>query len=199
MLTFLLSVHFLLAVLIIILVMIQKHESDGVLGSGGGSAGKMFSVRGQANFLTRATAVLMTLFLLNCIFMAKLVKGTPRSKSLIDEAGDTVSSQGSDRFGPFKGSSPKKAEKKEGEKTEAEEGAQKEDDSEKEGSATEGDGAQNKEKTSPVTEEPIVAKEESAAAAVPITKDSDATIPANDNNVPEQEESVRDESDSKTQ
>lgn len=97
MLTFLLSFHFLLAVLIIGLVLIQKHESDGILGTGG-SAGKVFSVRGQANLLSRSTAVLMTLFFLNCIVMAKMVKHSPRTKSLIDEAGDMVSSTRSDRF-----------------------------------------------------------------------------------------------------
>lgn len=104
MLTFLLCFHFLLAILIIGLVLIQKHEADGVLGTGG-SAGKVFSVRGQANLLSRSTAVLMTLFFLNCLVMAKLVKHSPRTRSLIDEAGDIASSTGSDRFGPFKNTS----------------------------------------------------------------------------------------------
>lgn len=97
MLTFLLCFHFLLAILIIGLVLVQKHESDGVLGTGG-SAGKVFSVRGQANLLSRSTAILMTLFFLNCLVMAKMVKHSPRTKSLIDEAGDMVTSQGSDRL-----------------------------------------------------------------------------------------------------
>ena len=65
MLSFLLAIHFLLAILIIGLVLIQKHESDGILGTGGGGAGKIFSVRGQANLLTRSTAALMTLFFIN--------------------------------------------------------------------------------------------------------------------------------------
>ena len=85
MLSFLLAIHFLLAVLIIGLVLIQKHESDGILGTGGGGAGKVFSVRGQANLLTRSTAVLMTLFFINCLVMAKMVKHTPQQGSLIDK------------------------------------------------------------------------------------------------------------------
>lgn len=113
MLTFLLCLHFLLAILIIGLVLVQKHESDGVLGTGG-SAGKVFSVRGQANLLSRSTAVLMTFFFLNCLVMAKMVKNSPREKSLIDEAGDIASSAGSDRFGPFKGSSRKSDDKRKG-------------------------------------------------------------------------------------
>ena len=85
MLSFLLAVHFLLAILIIGLVLLQKHEADGVLGTGGsGGAGKMFSVRGQANLLTRSTAVLMTLFFINCLIMAKMVKHTPHKESIID-------------------------------------------------------------------------------------------------------------------
>lgn len=85
MLSFLLAIHFLLAILIIGLVLIQKHESDGILGTGGGEAGKIFSVRGQANLLTRSTAVLMTLFFINCLIMAKMVKHTPQQGSLIDK------------------------------------------------------------------------------------------------------------------
>lgn len=85
MLSFLLAIHFLLAILIIGLVLIQKHESDGILGTGGGGAGKVFSVRGQANLLTRSTAVLMTLFFINCLVMAKMVKHTPQQGSLIDK------------------------------------------------------------------------------------------------------------------
>lgn len=85
MLSFLLAIHFLLAVLIIGLVLIQKHELDGILGTGGGGAGKVFSVRSQANLLTRSTAVLMTFFFINCLVMAKMVKHTPQQGSLIDK------------------------------------------------------------------------------------------------------------------
>lgn len=85
MLSFLLAIHFLLAILIIGLVLIQKHESDGILGTGGGGAGKIFSVRGQANLLTRSTAILMTIFFVNCLVMAKMVKHTPQQGSLIDK------------------------------------------------------------------------------------------------------------------
>lgn len=85
MLSFLLAVHFLLAILIIGLVLLQKHDADGVLGTGGsGGTGKMFSVRGQANLLTRSTAVLMTFFFINCLVMAKMVKHTPHKESIID-------------------------------------------------------------------------------------------------------------------
>jgi preprotein translocase subunit SecG len=85
MLSFLLAVHFVLTISIIGLILLQKHDSDGALGSsGGGAASGMFSVRGQANILTRLTAVLMTIFVLNCLLMAKIAKRAPLKESVID-------------------------------------------------------------------------------------------------------------------
>jgi preprotein translocase subunit SecG len=85
MLSFLLAVHFVLTILIIGLILLQKHDSDGALGSsGGGAASGMFSIRGQANMLTRATAVLMSIFILNCLVMAKIAKRAPAKESVID-------------------------------------------------------------------------------------------------------------------
>lgn len=89
MLSFLLGLHFLLAIAIIGLILLQKHDSDGALGSsGGGAASGMFSVRGQANLLTRATGILMAVFVINCLWMAKIAKNshmTGRKESLIDK------------------------------------------------------------------------------------------------------------------
>ena len=85
MLSWLLAVHFALALAIIGLVLLQKHDSDGALGSsGGGAASGMFSVRGQANLLTRATGILMAIFVINCLIMAKITKNTPSKESVID-------------------------------------------------------------------------------------------------------------------
>ncbi|GHT99604.1 preprotein translocase subunit SecG [Alphaproteobacteria bacterium] len=84
--SFLLAVHFILAISIIGLILLQKHDSDGALGSSGGgvAGGGMFSVRGQANLLTRATAVLMTIFMLNCLVLAKLYKHQKQTGSIVD-------------------------------------------------------------------------------------------------------------------
>lgn len=87
MLQFLLALHFVLTIAIIGLIMLQKHDSDGALGSsGGGAASGMFSVRGQANILTKTTATLMTIFMINCLVMAKITKKTPIQGSVIDAA-----------------------------------------------------------------------------------------------------------------
>lgn len=85
MLSVLLGVHFVLTLAIIGLILLQKHDSDGALGSsGGGAASGMFTVRGQANILTRSTAILMTIFMVNCLVMAKITKNTPTKESVID-------------------------------------------------------------------------------------------------------------------
>ncbi|MCR4623763.1 MAG: preprotein translocase subunit SecG [Alphaproteobacteria bacterium] len=86
MLSVLLGLHFALTLAIIGLVLLQKHDSDGALGSsGGGAASGMFSVRGQANILTKSTAVLMTIFMVNCLVMAKITKNKPSKVSVIDK------------------------------------------------------------------------------------------------------------------
>lgn len=85
MLSVLLGLHFALTLAIIGLVLLQKHDSDGALGSsGGGAASGMFSVRGQANILTKSTAILMTIFMVNCLVMAKITKNKPAKVSVID-------------------------------------------------------------------------------------------------------------------
>lgn len=85
MLSVLLGLHFALTLAIIGLILLQKHDSDGALGSsGGGAASGMFSVRGQANLLTKSTAILMTVFMINCLIMAKITKNKPAQTSVID-------------------------------------------------------------------------------------------------------------------
>lgn len=59
--------HVFVTIALIIMILLQKGESGGL-----GSAQQnqaLFSARGQANILTRTTAVLATLFIANCILM----------------------------------------------------------------------------------------------------------------------------------
>jgi len=89
MLSVLLGLHFALTLAIIGLILLQKHDSDGALGSsGGGAASGMFSVRGQANILTKSTAILMAIFMVNCLVMAKITKNKPTNKSVIDRVAE---------------------------------------------------------------------------------------------------------------
>ena len=78
MFTFLLIVQTLIAIAMITLILMQRSEGGGL--AGGGSPSGMMSARGAADFLTRATAVLATIFVLLSIVLAALAaqQGGPR-------------------------------------------------------------------------------------------------------------------------
>ena len=70
MFTFLLIVQTLVAVALVTVILMQRSEGGG-LGVGSSSAGLM-TARGAADFLTRATAILATLFIVLSIALAAL-------------------------------------------------------------------------------------------------------------------------------
>lgn len=66
----LLVIHVIITLAMIGVILIQRSEGGGLgLGGGGSGANGMFTARGAANFLTRATAILATLFMVNCVVM----------------------------------------------------------------------------------------------------------------------------------
>jgi len=79
MLIFLLVLHAIIAACLVTVILMQKSEGGG-LGMGGSPSGLM-SARGAADFLTRATAVLASLFVLLSIVMAVLA-ATSHDKSI---------------------------------------------------------------------------------------------------------------------
>jgi preprotein translocase subunit SecG len=68
--TFLLVVHAIIAALLVGVILMQKSEGGGL--TTGGSPSGLMSARGAANFLTRATAILATLFIVMSIVLAVL-------------------------------------------------------------------------------------------------------------------------------
>lgn len=78
MLTVLLVVQIFIVVALIATILLQQNSSDGLGGLGGGSAsgGGLMSSRGTANLLTRTTAILATLFMINSLIMATMVART---------------------------------------------------------------------------------------------------------------------------
>jgi preprotein translocase subunit SecG len=68
MFTFLLILQTIVAALMVVVILMQRSEGGG-LGVGGSPTGLM-SARGAADFLTRATTVLATLFIVLCIVLA---------------------------------------------------------------------------------------------------------------------------------
>jgi preprotein translocase subunit SecG len=77
MFTFLLIIHTLVALTMVTVILMQRSEGGG-LGVGGSPSGLM-SARGAADFLTRATSILATVFIILSIALAGLatVERTP--------------------------------------------------------------------------------------------------------------------------
>ena len=81
--TILLVIHALLALLLIIIVLIQRAEG-GALGIGGGADG--MTPRGAADALTRTTAIIATLFIITSISLTIIsLKSNERSLSFDEE------------------------------------------------------------------------------------------------------------------
>lgn len=78
MFTFLLVVHALVAAALVGVILIQRSEGGGL--TSGGNPGGLMSARGAADFLTRATSILATIFIIMSIGLAALatMQGGPR-------------------------------------------------------------------------------------------------------------------------
>lgn len=89
MMTFLIVVHLLLALALIGVILMQRSEG-GALGIGGG--GGFMTARGQANLLTRTTAVLAALFIGTSIALALMSgRSSVAPRSILDApAGSTA-------------------------------------------------------------------------------------------------------------
>jgi preprotein translocase subunit SecG len=72
--SFLLIVQALIAVAMITVILMQRSEGGGL--AGGGSPSGMMSARGAADFLTRSTAILASLFVALSILLAALAANT---------------------------------------------------------------------------------------------------------------------------
>ena len=70
MFTFLLVVHAIIAAALVTVILMQRSEGGGLTSSG--SPAGLMSARGAADFLTRTTAVLATIFVLMSIALAVL-------------------------------------------------------------------------------------------------------------------------------
>ncbi|MEK6245084.1 MAG: preprotein translocase subunit SecG [Pseudomonadota bacterium] len=84
------AAHVLIALAIIGLVLLQHGKgADMGSGFGGGSAGSLFGATGSANFLSRATAVLATVFFLTSLGLAYLATNKPKSTGGVLDAAKT--------------------------------------------------------------------------------------------------------------
>ncbi|MBU0690996.1 preprotein translocase subunit SecG [bacterium] len=83
----LLVIQVLISIFLVIVILLQSSKGGGLAGIAGGlTSSTVFGGRGAANFLTKATTVLATLFFINCLGMAALTAHT-------DEAAMSVTQQ----------------------------------------------------------------------------------------------------------
>ena len=66
--TTLIIIQLILAFLLVVLVLLQGSDNEG-LGLGGGSLGGMMSARGSANLLSRLTALTATIFMIMSVVL----------------------------------------------------------------------------------------------------------------------------------
>ncbi len=80
-----LAIHVVIGIALIGIVLIQRSSSDGMgLGGGGGGGSNFMSGRQTANFLTRTTAILATLFIVNSLWLGILATHKTKT-SLVDQ------------------------------------------------------------------------------------------------------------------
>src|SRR5688500_9096298 len=71
MFTIFIVIQILLTITLVGLVLVQRSDTDGLGSMGGGGGGNAFMTgRGTANFMTRSTAIVATLFIVNSLFLA---------------------------------------------------------------------------------------------------------------------------------
>jgi preprotein translocase subunit SecG len=83
-----LIVHTLIALLIIVLVLLQRGKgADAGAAFGAGASGTVFGARGSASFFSRATAVCATAFFISSLVLAYLsTQATSAPTSLLEDA-----------------------------------------------------------------------------------------------------------------
>lgn len=94
--TVLIVVHLIIVLSLIGVVLLQRSEGGLGLGAGssGGGVSGFMTGRGQANALTRATAILAALFFATSLTLAVLSHRSAAPKSILDGAGGTTQPAG---------------------------------------------------------------------------------------------------------
>lgn len=100
----LLVIQLLISIVLTFLILIQRSEG-GALGIGGGGGGGLMSGRSATNSISRATAILGALFIINCMVLSVVFNKENQSTSIIDvtnaEAPLTTSPEASEDTNPL--------------------------------------------------------------------------------------------------
>ena len=89
--TLILSIHVILAVVLVILILVQHGKgADAGAAFGSCASSTLFGARGNATFLTKLTTVIALSFFLTSLSLAYFASNiTPSNDSLIDKAAQT--------------------------------------------------------------------------------------------------------------
>jgi len=83
----LIALQIIISILLVVSILLQSSKGGGLAGIAGGMmTSSVFGGRTAANFLTKATTVLATLFMLNCLGMAILSTAGGQSGSVTQQA-----------------------------------------------------------------------------------------------------------------
>jgi preprotein translocase subunit SecG len=82
--TVLLVAHTILVLFLIVMVLIQRTDSDGLSGLGGGGGNSFMTGRAKGSLMTRTTAILAALFMTTSMVLA-VMAGQMTSSSIVDE------------------------------------------------------------------------------------------------------------------
>src|SRR4051812_3411892 len=81
--TILLVIHSIIVLFLIGMVLIQRTDSDGMGGLGGGGGNQFLTGRASANLMTRTTAILAGAFMISSLVLA-VMAGRMTSGSILD-------------------------------------------------------------------------------------------------------------------
>ena len=102
-----LVVHILVAGMIIGLVLLQRGKgAEAGTGFGAGASGTVFGARGSANFLSRATGILATVFFITSLTLAYLSTQRAAPTSLLDTPAQTAPAPQNQPSAPPQGATP---------------------------------------------------------------------------------------------
>lgn len=71
------------AFLLVFVILIQSGKGGGLAGIGGGDMGAIFGGRGTAPFLTKATTILATAFMLIALVLGMITQGTEEQSTMM--------------------------------------------------------------------------------------------------------------------
>ena len=91
--TTLIIIQLILAILLVIFVLLQGSDNEGLgLGGGGGGLGGMMSARGSANLLSRLTALTATLFMIMSVVLT-ISASVSSDKNILESLPDVNSTE----------------------------------------------------------------------------------------------------------